>query len=335
PDHRGSTGGGVGYTLRHCAYFNTGEQCHFCSITPEQKHRQEIGIEGAQTVADTIEQTKAATKQRVAEVRAQYGPYLDANIPCGQDNCSCIRSNMTIGALGTYEAEVAYHYSRIRAMREAVPGLPIHLTAGAIKEADAKALAELGVHALCENLEVWDEKLFQWICAGKAKHVGRDEWIDRIVSAVKYYPRGHVYSNFVAGVEMAQPHGFKTVDEALKSTLGGWEWLMQQGVSVYWQIWATAPGSLFQDQVLPPTEFYLSLAEEWYKLIRQYDLFRATTHWCCKRCNNNPQGPFNRMRWYPGGFPPDNTLRPERPLEEMLAEREQGARQRKLVAAKA
>ena len=39
---------------------------------------------------------------------------------------------------------------------------------------------------------------------------------------------GKVQPSFVSGVEMARPHGFKTVDEAVKSTTSGFEYLMSR-----------------------------------------------------------------------------------------------------------
>ncbi|MDO8673733.1 MAG: hypothetical protein Q7O66_20165, partial [Dehalococcoidia bacterium] len=48
-----------GYSLRHCSLFNTGEQCHFCSITPEQQHRQAIGYEKAQSPYTPVAEMQA------------------------------------------------------------------------------------------------------------------------------------------------------------------------------------------------------------------------------------------------------------------------------------
>ena len=116
-------------------------------------------------------------------------------------------------------------------------------------------------------MEVWDEKLFKWICPGKDKHIGYDEWIRRTIRAVDFWGRGRVHPNFVLGVEMAKPHGFDDVSSALKSTLGGWDFLMSHGVLPRYNLWTLEAGSAFENHPAPPLEFFVE-AQKGYAELR-------------------------------------------------------------------
>ena len=47
--------------------------------------------------------------------------------------------------------------------------------------------------------------------------------------------------NFVAGVEMARPLGFATVDEAIASTTEGLDWFMSRGITPRFTTWCPEP----------------------------------------------------------------------------------------------
>ena len=74
-------------------------------------------------------------------------------------------------------------------------------------------LKDAGAVTYEPHLEVWDEKLFELICPGKAKYFGRQYWIDSALAAVDIFGRGNVCTQFVGGVELVPPHGFKTMEE--------------------------------------------------------------------------------------------------------------------------
>ena len=76
---------------------------------------------------------------------------------------------------------------------------------------------DYGITIYHPNYEVWDKRLFELICPGKERYVGREEWHRRIFDAAEVFGARYVIPNFVAGVEMAKPFGFATVDEAIAS----------------------------------------------------------------------------------------------------------------------
>ena len=71
---------------------------------------------------------------------------------------------------------------------------------------------------------------------------------------------------------MVPPHGFKDVDEAVTSTLDGFEWLAQRGIVPMFTHWSAAPGSKLANVEPPPTEYYLKLGSGHRNLLIKYDL---------------------------------------------------------------
>jgi hypothetical protein len=102
-----------------------------------------------------------------------------------------------------------FYISRINALREKLQVLiPTTVQIAPYDDEGWKRLREAGVGSLQPNIEIWDKRLLQWICLGRDKHIGYDEWIKRTIRAVDFWGRGRVNPNFVLGVEMAKPHGF-------------------------------------------------------------------------------------------------------------------------------
>jgi hypothetical protein len=79
----------------------------------------------------------------------------------------------------------------------------------ALLKEEVKRFHDAGVQIYHPNFEIWDRNLFETVCAGKARHIGREEWIRRILDAATVFPPSCVIPNFVAGVEMAGPAGFR------------------------------------------------------------------------------------------------------------------------------
>ena len=120
------------------------------------------------------------------------------------------------------------------------------------------------------NFEVWDKRLFKIICPGKERFVGRDEWFRRLVESVEVFGEGNVHPGFVAGVEMAQPWGFKTIDEAVASTTEGFEFLMSHGVVPRPITWCIEPLSALGGHPMIPLEYYIRIAKAWYETRKKY-----------------------------------------------------------------
>ncbi len=152
---------------------------------------------------------------------------------------------------------------------------------------------ETGLTTYCPDIEVWDPKLFDWICPGKAKWNGRDWWIRSALDAVDIFGPGNVYTNAVAGVEMAQPHGFKTVDEALASHFEACEFFAKNGVIYLSLVWIPWRGSQFHGQKQPPLEFYARLVKGLHDIRKAYGLKANNDDY--RHCGNHGDSDLERL----------------------------------------
>jgi len=152
---------------------------------------------------------------------------------------------------------------------------------------------ETGILSYCPDIEVWNEKLFKWMCPGKEKFIGRDNWIKSMFDAVEIFGEGNVYTNFVAGCEMVQPQGFKTEDAALKSNLEGCEYLAKQGVAMMGLVWAPSPGTVIQKQKQPSLDYYVRLAKGLHDIRATYGLDVHSDDY--KHCSNHADSDLCRI----------------------------------------
>jgi hypothetical protein len=152
---------------------------------------------------------------------------------------------------------------------------------------------ETGLTTYTADLEVLNKELFEWICPGKASVIGYDEWKERLYQAVDIFGRGNVDTGLVAGVELAQPKGYKSEDEALEATLAEAGELSKNGVGVVGCVWSVAQGSIFQHQVSPSLDYYVRLAIGLDGIRRKYGLNIDMDNY--RRCGNHPDTDLFRI----------------------------------------
>ncbi len=157
------------------------------------------------------------------------------------------------------------------------------IVANAFPKDQLLRLKEAGAVTYEPHLEVWDEKLFKLICPGKAKYFGRQYWIDSALSAVEIFGRGNVCTQFVGGVELSPPHGFKTMEEGIHSTLEGVEFFARHGVaSSFFMLWVVGGSILHaQGQTPPPLEYHVRLAKGVREIQRRYILSMDFNNYRC------------------------------------------------------
>jgi len=134
---------------------------------------------------------------------------------------------------GVRFAELARRVQQVNQRR-----VPVTCGSGALPDESLRMLRdEQLVDAICFNLEIWSQPLFEVICPGKHRFVGYDAWIASLERAVEIWGPGHVYSAMVAGVELGPELGLST-DEALEISLRGAADLVGRGIlpiySLYW-----------------------------------------------------------------------------------------------------
>ncbi|MEE8326869.1 MAG: radical SAM protein [candidate division NC10 bacterium] len=251
--------------LSYCQYFKTNEQCVFCCIVPAVEHARDMGIDRIlkPTVQRVLEVYKAVTSEHpVSHFNLTGGGLLDRKR----------EANLYAEFLG----QMLRHLSN--------DDRPWHVIPQALAEDDQKLLHDTGQGriTLCHPLEVWDEKLFPVIAPGKAKHVGREEWIAALVRAGKIFGPWQSTTTVVAGCETVPPHGFPTMDAAIKSMEEYLTYFLEHGVLPRFTFWTPAPGSPWETSQSPPTEYFLEISQLQHQLYRKHGvpLPRST----CRKC---------------------------------------------------
>jgi len=249
-----------------CQFWGSKEECKFCDINATSRQRQKFGFTrvGPSKVEYVAEVVAAASKE-AAEVPTEEWGFSRLN---GYQ----ISGGTILKEIGGLN-EIEFYSRYVRAIKDkAGSRWPCLLQIGALKEDDYKRLRDAGVDTVHSNPEVWGKDLFKIVCPGKDKYVGWDEWIKRVVKSVYIFGEGSVTPNFVAGVEMARPFGFKEVDEAVKSTAEGFDYLMSHGVVCRYNSWCVEPLSASGGQEPPPLEYFVKISRAWYELWKKHDL---------------------------------------------------------------
>ena len=135
--------------------------------------------------------------------------------------------------------------------------------------------------------------MFRKLCPGKEKWVGYREWIRRTVDAVEIFGKGNVYTQVVTGAELAEPDGFRSMDEALESNLKLCEFFAKNGVNFMSMVWRPHKAARLGFQPMPPLEYYVRVTKGLYEIRKEYGLVSVNDDY--KHCGNHPDADLERM----------------------------------------
>lgn len=249
----------------YCHFWEEKDPCRYCSFVKQSV--QEEGIytrEGLEDLRETVD-----------EALKEEGRWTVLFLSGGSDP----RGN------SAYENTADEYVKALKTLQRSFGTEKIYarVVANAFPRDQLIRLKEAGAVTYEPHIEVWDEKLFEWICPGKAKYFGRQFWIDSALAAVEIFGRGNVCTQFVGGVELAQPNGFKTMDEGLASTLEGVEFFARHGVASSFFILWIVEGSIFysQKQKPAPLEYHVRLAKGIRDIQRKYQLSMDFNNYRC------------------------------------------------------
>ena len=244
--------------FRICQYFGKSEECQFCDIN--ENYRQQVQAGRPYTGVKSVEEILEALAI-IAETGAETRAYTITG------------GSITSQLKGQREAEFYAQYAA--AIEQRFPGRWIgKMVTQALPKEAARRFKSAGIQIYHPNYEVWDAELFRQICPGKARYVGREEWHQRILDAAEIFGPAYVIPNFVGGIEMAQPYGFRTVEEAIASTAAGLRFFMSHGVAPRFTTWCPEPLTPL-GQANPqgaPLEYHLRLLETWRDTHAHYGL---------------------------------------------------------------
>ncbi len=244
--------------FRVCQYFGAKEECQFCDIN--NNYRQQIqegrpytGVKSPADILTALERIDASGSESVAYTIT--GGSVTSTLQ-GKD-------------------EVEFYAQYVEAIETRFPGRWISkVVTQAWPVESVKRLKAAGAKIYHPNYEVWDPQLFPKICPGKARYVGRDEWIRRIVDAADVFGPENVIPNFVGGVEMAKPYGYTEVEDAIRSTAEGLQFFMSKGISPRFTTWCPEPMTPLGDANPEgaPLEYHLRLLETYRDTLRANNL---------------------------------------------------------------
>ena len=243
--------------FRLCQYFGAHEECQFCDIN--ENYRQQIKSGRPYTSVKSVEEIVEAL-----EIIASTDSYSKAYTVTG--------GSITGSLEGMSEIDFYIRYPE--AIEKRWPGRWISkIVVQALPKDEVKRLRDAGVQIYHPNFEIWDKRLFELYCPGKARYIGRDEWIRRILDAASIFGPERVIPNFVAGVELAKPDGFASIDEAIESTSEGLDFFMSHGVSPRFTTWCPEPLSVLgKDRQGAPLEYHVRLLRAYRDTRGKYKL---------------------------------------------------------------
>lgn len=262
-----------------CYFWAENEGCRFCDIVNHAKQqREQLGVPSRLRPADV--------KETIAEAIKEPGRFTNF----------CLTAGSVIKGKEIFDLEVDFYIELLQAMGEnfKTRKFPSQLIGSAFNERQLRRLyEETGLSSYTSDLEVLNERLFNWICPGKARHVGYTEWRERLVRAVDIFGRGNVGTGIVGGVETAQPLGFKSEADALESTLAEAEYLAERGVTTVYIVWVPRPQSAFAGQKAPSLDYFIRLARGLQDLRIKYGLSVDFDDY--RRCGNHPDTDLARI----------------------------------------
>jgi hypothetical protein len=246
--------------LRLCQYFGAKEECRYCDINHNWRQHKAAGrpYTGVKPVDEVLEALSIIDRYDTERSSRAY---------------TLTGGSVTSHVDGLQEADFYGRYAE--AIEARFPGRWIgKVVAQALPRADVQRFKDYGIQIYHPNYEVWDKRLFEILCPGKERYVGREEWHRRIFDAADVFGARNVIPNFVAGVEMAQPVGFRTVDEAIDSTAQGLDYFMSRGVTPRFTTWCPEPTTpLGRDNPDgAPLEYHIRLLEVYREKLEKHGL---------------------------------------------------------------
>jgi hypothetical protein len=158
--------------------------------------------------------------------------------------------------------EVEYYIDVAEAIREETGLEDFNGTACVGAPADLAVFEkykEAGFRTVATNMEIWNEKMFDVICPGKAQQCGgRRNWIDALDHEVQIFGKNKVRSTFVSGIEPKE------------SLLEGIETLVSKGVLACASQWNVNIGSPLEGHRTPNEDWHWDVFEKTVAIYRKY-----------------------------------------------------------------
>ena len=223
-------GGHVAITpSKRCDFFQSDSACRYCTGNFES-YGEKAASYSVDEVLETIEAAQREGKARII--------YIDIGFSQEEDG--------GIKFLRPYIDGIKKNFKSLLVVESLPPGENRW-----IDEAYAS-----GVDSVVYNLEIFDRELFELICPGRSKFIGRERYIDALRYATTVFPSGTVASHLIVGLE---PPG---------STIQGIDFLTGLGVIPILPIYRPSPEGTLRIEPLT-TEIIAPVYAHLYKAIKE------------------------------------------------------------------
>ncbi|MEK7214164.1 MAG: hypothetical protein AAB289_01005, partial [Chloroflexota bacterium] len=261
--------------FRQCQYWGPEEECKYCDINENGRVKKQQGQVQSIQPRDPLDLAEVEWNRTYMHEDSFSYPKLSKTIGGYFGNHIVNFNGGTIleGGHLRQQSDDVFYQRYVEALRARNGGRVRVIVQGSPHPVEVeRRMHTAGVTSRVSNFEVWDPQMFKVICPGKDRFIGRDEWIRRLINQVEVYGVGNVNPGFVAGVEMAQPWGFKTVAEAVASTTAGIDFLSRHGVVTRpIQFCVEALGAL-AGQPEPPVDYFIQLDRNYWEIYYKYSL---------------------------------------------------------------
>ena len=245
--------------FRLCQYWGDKEECQFCDINNNYRQQKQEGrsYTGIKGLDETLEALQIIT-----------------DTDAGHTTAYTVTGGAILTELqGMNEAEFYAQYAE--AIEKKFPKRWIgKAVVQALPVDQVQTLKRAGYQIYHPNYEVWEEKLFNQLCPGKARYVGHGEWMKRILDSAEVFGPENVIPNFVAGIEMAKPYGYAKPADAVASTAVGLDYFMSRCIVPRFTVWCLEPNtalSPFNEDVVP-LDYHLQLLQVYRDTHQKYKL---------------------------------------------------------------
>lgn len=230
-----------------CEYAACGKPCEFCFSGADFEKR--------------AQSSKPMPNPLKAEDVAYIVNYAFKHVGC---NSIQITGGSTFSGTSEYKSICSYllAISETTDIDKSAGSLLLYIT----PPADTKMVDEyfsLGADRIACSLEVWDEKLAEYITPGKIEYTTRERHLKILKYIAGKYGSSNAFSNFIIGLE-----SFETLREGAK-------YLAQNGILPTASVWMPMGKPVRGSMKAPDTDYYRRVIDLYAELYTKYNLVPA------------------------------------------------------------
>ncbi|MGO8676044.1 MAG: radical SAM protein [Limisphaerales bacterium] len=228
-----------------CQFALGGQPCHFCyqgnmTLAMKQAGQPLPPIASPDDVADAVEH--CVRHEGIRDVQLTGGSEVDSacgEVPLAADILAAIDRKVGLGN---------------------IPGEIYAYTSAPKDPAAVDALFAAGVDRVAYDLNVWDEAVFEQVCPGIFRHIGREQQLRALEYAARRHGPNKTCSAFVIGLE------------PLESLMAGAEYVARRGIVPLFSLWLPHNRPVRGSTTPPSLDYYRRARQGFVDLFARYKL---------------------------------------------------------------